>query len=121
MQPYATGSVSLGSAEESYDPDMTHSYRLTEGRLIRYPLIRYRSTRNWRETMLCKTTLSDDLCGWSMNVCPKGGYHDPEDMEVNEDGEDIIAVCSKCGNCICFPVFWSDTPDLWEEGCCPRG
>ena len=38
MQPYATESVSLGSAEEPYDSDMTHSYRLTEGRLIRYPL-----------------------------------------------------------------------------------
>ncbi len=36
MQPYATESVSLGSAEEPYDSDMTHSYRLTEGRLIRY-------------------------------------------------------------------------------------
>ena len=35
--PYATGSVSLGSAEEPYDSDMTQSYRLTEGRLIRYP------------------------------------------------------------------------------------
>ena len=33
-------SVSLGSAEEPYVPDMTHSYRLTEGRLIRYPLTR---------------------------------------------------------------------------------
>ena len=31
---------SLGSTEELYDSDMTHSYRLTEGRLIRYPLIR---------------------------------------------------------------------------------
>ena len=30
--------VSLGSAERPYDSDMTHSYRLTEGRLIRYPL-----------------------------------------------------------------------------------
>jgi len=39
VQPYATGSVSLGSAEEPYDSDMTHSYRLTEGRLIRYPLL----------------------------------------------------------------------------------
>jgi len=39
VQPYATGSVSLGSAEEPYDSDMTHSYRLTEGRLIRYPMI----------------------------------------------------------------------------------
>ena len=39
MQPYATDGVSLGSAEEPYDSDMTHSYRLTEGRLIRYPLI----------------------------------------------------------------------------------
>ena len=38
MRPYATGSVSLGSAEEPYDSDMTHSYRLTEGRLIRYPM-----------------------------------------------------------------------------------
>ena len=35
---YATGSVSLGSVEEPYDSDMTHSYRLAEGRLIRYPL-----------------------------------------------------------------------------------
>jgi hypothetical protein len=35
----STGSVSLSSAEEPYDSDMTHSYRLTEGRLIRYPLI----------------------------------------------------------------------------------
>ena len=34
----AMDSVSLGSAEEPYDLDMTHSYRLTEGRLIRYPL-----------------------------------------------------------------------------------
>jgi len=34
--------VSLGSAEEPYDSDMTHSYRLTEGRLIRYPLQRGR-------------------------------------------------------------------------------
>ena len=42
MQPYATGSVSLGSAEEPYVPDMTHSYRLTEGRLIRYPVKRGR-------------------------------------------------------------------------------
>ena len=40
MQPYAMDGVSLGSAEERYDSDMTHSYRLTEGRLIRYPLIR---------------------------------------------------------------------------------
>ena len=40
VQPYATDAVSLGSAEEPYDSDMTHSYRLTEGRLIRYPLIR---------------------------------------------------------------------------------
>ena len=38
MQPYATVDVSLGSAEETYDTDMTHSYRLTEGRLIRYPV-----------------------------------------------------------------------------------
>ena len=38
MQPYAIGGVSLGSAEEPQDSDMTHSYRLTEGRLIRYPL-----------------------------------------------------------------------------------
>ena len=38
MQPYAMEDVSLGSAEEPYDSDMTHSYRLTEGRLIRYPL-----------------------------------------------------------------------------------
>ena len=37
-QPYATDVVSLGSAVEPYDSDMTHSYRLTEGRLIRYPL-----------------------------------------------------------------------------------
>ena len=36
---YATDDVSLGSAEGPYEPDMTHSYRLTEGRLIRYPLI----------------------------------------------------------------------------------
>ena len=40
VQPYATDAVSLGSAEEPYDSDMTHSYRLTEGRLIRYPLKR---------------------------------------------------------------------------------
>ena len=33
-------SVPLGSTEEPYVPDMTHSYRLTEGRLIHYPLIR---------------------------------------------------------------------------------
>ena len=33
---------SLGSAEELYDSDMTHSYRLTEGRLIRYPLTHIR-------------------------------------------------------------------------------
>jgi len=26
--------------EEPYDSDMTHSYRLTEGRLTRYPMIR---------------------------------------------------------------------------------
>ena len=39
MQSYATGDVSLGSAEEPYVSDMTHSYRLTEGRLIRYPMI----------------------------------------------------------------------------------
>ena len=43
MQPYATDAVSLGSAEEPYAPDMTHSYRLTEGRLIRYPLIKVES------------------------------------------------------------------------------
>ena len=43
MKPYATGSVSLGSAEGPNDSDMTHSYRLTEGRLIRYPLIRVES------------------------------------------------------------------------------
>ena len=42
MQPYATNDVSLGSAEEPYDSDMTHSYRLTEGRLIRYPMTRIR-------------------------------------------------------------------------------
>ena len=36
------GSVSFGSAEGPYEPDMTHSYRLTEGRLIRYPLQRGR-------------------------------------------------------------------------------
>ena len=42
MQPYATDNVSLGSAEEPYDSDMTHSYRLTEGRLIRYPMSRIR-------------------------------------------------------------------------------
>jgi len=41
VQPYAIGSVSLGSAEEPYDSDMTHSYRLTEGRLIRYPVIQW--------------------------------------------------------------------------------
>ena len=40
MRPYATDGVSLGSAEEPYESDMTHSYRLTEGRLIRYPLTR---------------------------------------------------------------------------------
>ena len=34
-EPYATAGVSLGSTEEPYDPHMTHSYRLTEGRLIR--------------------------------------------------------------------------------------
>ena len=34
--------VSLGSAEEPNDSDMTHSYRLTEGRLIRYPMTRMR-------------------------------------------------------------------------------
>ena len=45
MQPYATGSVSLGSAEEPYDSDMTHSYRLTEGQLIRYPLTRPNRSR----------------------------------------------------------------------------
>ena len=28
--------VSFGSTEEPYDSDMSHSYRLTEGRLIRY-------------------------------------------------------------------------------------
>ena len=38
VQPYATDAVSLGSAEEPYDSDMTHSYRLTEGRLIHYPM-----------------------------------------------------------------------------------
>ena len=43
MQPYAPDAVSLGSAEEPYDSDMTHSYRLTEGRLIRYPLTRVES------------------------------------------------------------------------------
>ena len=37
MQPCATDGVSPGSAEEPYVPGMTHSYRLTEGRLIRYP------------------------------------------------------------------------------------
>jgi len=42
VQPYATDNVSLGSAEEPYDSDMTHSYRLTEGRLIRYPMLRPR-------------------------------------------------------------------------------
>ncbi|SVB76564.1 uncharacterized protein METZ01_LOCUS229418, partial [marine metagenome] len=26
VQPYATDNVSLGSAEEPYDSDMTHSY-----------------------------------------------------------------------------------------------
>jgi len=35
VQPYATDNVSLGPAEGPYDSDMTHSYRLTEGRLIR--------------------------------------------------------------------------------------
>ena len=34
MQPYATGSVTLGSAEGPFDSNMTHSYRLTEGRLF---------------------------------------------------------------------------------------
>ena len=48
MQPYATDSDSLGSAEEPYDSDMTHSYRLTEGRLIRYPLTRVESEVNQR-------------------------------------------------------------------------
>ena len=43
MRPYATEGVSLGSVEEPYVPDMTHSYRLTEGRLIRYPLTRVES------------------------------------------------------------------------------
>jgi len=43
VQPYAMGGVSLGSAEGPYDPDMTHTYRLTEGRLIRYRLTRGRS------------------------------------------------------------------------------
>jgi len=43
VQPYATDGVSLGSAEGPYDSDMTHSYRLTEGRLIRYGLTRGRS------------------------------------------------------------------------------
>ena len=43
MQPYATDSVSLGSAEGHYDSDMTHSYRLTEGRLIHYPLLQLES------------------------------------------------------------------------------
>ena len=44
--------VSLGSAEGPYDSDMTHSYRLTEGRLIRYPcdwlISRYGRFRRWR-------------------------------------------------------------------------
>jgi len=43
VQPYATDNVSLGPAEGPYDSDMTHSYRLTEGRLIRYPLTRVES------------------------------------------------------------------------------
>ena len=46
MKPYATGSVSLGSAEGPNDSDMTHSYRLTEGRLIRYPMIQKESKEN---------------------------------------------------------------------------
>jgi len=38
VQSYATENVSFGSTERPYDSDMTHSYRLTEGRLIRYPV-----------------------------------------------------------------------------------
>ena len=43
MEATTAPGVSLGSAEEPYHPDMTHSYRLTEGRLIRYPLTRVES------------------------------------------------------------------------------
>ena len=32
-------SVSFGSTEKPYDSDMTHSYRLTEDWLIRYPVL----------------------------------------------------------------------------------
>ena len=46
MQPYATGSVSLGSADEPYGPDMDHSYQLTEVRLIRYPMIQLSSAQS---------------------------------------------------------------------------
>ena len=51
MQPYATGGVSLGSAEEPYDSDTTHSYRLTQGRLRRYPLTRVESEGTQRVVM----------------------------------------------------------------------
>ena len=40
--------VSLGSVEGPYESDMTHSYRLTEGRLIRYPLNRGESVVSQR-------------------------------------------------------------------------
>ena len=59
MQPYATNDVSLGSAEEPYDSDMTHSYRLTEGRLIRYPLTHSESDMSGNST--AKTNSPSDV------------------------------------------------------------
>ena len=58
MQPYATNDVSLGSAEEPYDSDMIHSYRLTEGRLIRYPMIQPRTFGDDARTSLVQPSLN---------------------------------------------------------------
>ena len=52
--------VSLGSAEEPYDSDMTHSYRLTEGRLIRYPLL-HQNFSTYFELSIHLTILEDGI------------------------------------------------------------
>jgi hypothetical protein len=44
--------------EEPYDSDMTHSYRLTEGRLTRYPMIQPRTLGDDARTSLLQPPLN---------------------------------------------------------------
>ena len=50
-----------------------------------------------------------------MSDCPEGGDHDPEDLELDEEDECILAVCSKCGLNILYDVMWEQSPSWWTR------